>query len=102
MQIMFEINMTNVGPYRIVYAEKHEPGRSMTNSQPRSDNTIGAERGKYTHLVLQAEKTFLVNTRKKPCDPENKQFVTKCTDQFMQEQIGCQLPWNKDGMILNI
>ncbi len=94
--------MTTVEPQVTLYAEKHEPGRSMSNSDPRMDDIIGFDRGKYTTTVLQAERTLRVNTRKKPCDPESKQFVTNCTDQFIQEQIGCQLPWNKDGMILNI
>ncbi len=44
-------------------------------------------------LALKASKTVRVNTPKQPCYEDNDHSSTECVYKYIEEKMGCRLPW---------
>ncbi len=77
--------------------EIHARGESSFNAELAMDSVISFTKGQTVDIVLRARRTKLVNTKKKPCHETNDRSVSGCIDEYIQDQMGCQLPWIKGG-----
>ncbi len=82
--------------------EIYEVSQSSHNFKWRWDRLLFLKPGKFMNILLAPRQFLNLNTRNSPCFDENRRISkTFCMDQFMEQQLECQLPWNpkKSGRI---
>ncbi len=79
--------------YQLILLERHEQGQSNHNFVKRWDVFNNVKKGVHLGLAIAPKKQVFINTQKHPCDEQNTQKKTKCTNNFIQSKLGCRLPW---------
>ncbi len=73
--------------------ELHERGQSRMNSELRLDSAHVYPKGAKLMNLLQVFQDLQVNTKKSPCYEGNNHSATQCADNYIEDRMGCNLPW---------
>ena len=85
------------------YLEKHALGQSFHNFGFKWGNMLDLvymEKG-YTQVLVTVETTKL-NLRSYDCDEDNAINITDCINDFINEELKCQLPWLKETSSIDL
>ncbi len=82
--------------------EIHESGQSRHNAEFVFESVKTSKGGQVDQLIMRASRTEQVNTPKQPCFESNDHSITDCVNQYIEEKLGCKLPWLKQGMMVQV
>ncbi len=77
----------------IITMEIHEAGQSSHNSEFIFESIDTYRRGQAVQVVMRASRYFLVDTPTTPCFDTNDHSITRCVYDYIEESLGCNLPW---------
>ena len=77
----------------LISVEIHAPGQSRHNAEELKYSMHTFQFGQVIQMALKASKTVQINTPKQPCYENNDHSSTECVYKYIEEDMGCQLPW---------
>ena len=82
-------------PSQYFYVELHEKGQSLSNYEMDTvlDNIDILEPNGYD-IYLSETETIYLKRPERDCDEENSIKVAVCMVDFIEENLGCKLPWS--------
>ena len=78
------------------YVEKHEHGQSQLNYRfdfLQNVEILNFDKG-YTEFAKNIE-TLSLKKKNYDCYEDNSMQMKDCIDEYIAEEMGCNLPWNK-------
>ncbi len=87
--------------YDIVALEFHEKGQSMINSDINWNNVLYLRRNKDVEITFNYVTTVSVNDPNQPCNEQDSHSVSECVDHYIENKLGCKLPWLPTGATID-
>ncbi len=79
--------------FDLILVELHEPGQSRMNSELWADSYRVFYKGTTASFSMKAYKEDRINSPQDPCFEDEAYSTTDCVDAYIEDQLGCNLPW---------